>query len=188
MLIDPITRIATLEPKSRQCRLCYGRGRTIVPQPCPTNGRGARGGKDGCKTCHGSKQHYNSAITEVCGRCNGINPDKVEDETLYDHARFADFADLVAWRVVDATHTRFTELGLCLSGADAISTVGDYGAHLAKSDEALIAEVRTDRDWTQWVKVVRKTDLRLCDAIAIVRRRNGYSLIPVWDDAGEVAA
>lgn len=187
MKINPDTRTVTLEPASKPCRLCYGRGRTIVPQPCPTNGRGPRGGKDGCRTCHGSKRHYDPAVTEVCGRCNGVSPDRHEDETRYDHLSFAAFRDLVEWRVVDATDTRFTQWGTLLGEHGAITTVVDYGAHTRMTDEELVAAVRDGRDSTQGVNVVSK-DLVLCDAIVIARRQNGYSVRAVWDDLEPAAA
>lgn len=187
MIIDPDTRTVALEPASQPCRGCYGRGRTLVAQPCPTNGRGPKGGKDGCRSCHGSKRHYDPAVTEVCARCGGVSPDRHEDETLYSTASFDEFRDAVEWRVVDATDTRFTEVGLCLAGRGTICTVGDYGDHKRLTDDELISSVRDRHDHTQWVIVVREADLRLCDAVVIVRRANGYSVVPSWDAPVPVA-
>lgn len=188
MKIDPDTRTVTLEPRSQKCTRCWGTGTTVVPQPCPTNGRGPKGGKDGCRTCHGTKRHYDPTVRETCDTCGGVDPMHHEDETLYDHVSFDVFADLVEWRVTDATATRFTELGLCLAGRGVIVTVGDYGAHKRLTDAELIAEVRDRESSTQGVFVVRKDDMRLCDALTIVRRANGYSVVPTWDDAVVAAA
>lgn len=180
MKIDPATRTLTLERKP--CGLCRGSGRSIVAQPCPTGGRGPRGGKDGCRTCHGTGSHYDRAVTETCRQCGGNDPLSHEAETVYDHLGFGEFRSLVEWKVVDATDTRFTELGMCLAPHGALYTCGDYGAHLDLDDDALIAAVKDRDDWTQAVKLVDGETLRLCDAIAIVRRRNGYTVAPVWND------
>jgi hypothetical protein len=179
---DTDTLTATLEPASRPCRGCYGSGRTLTTLPCPTGGRGPKGGRDGCRTCHGSGRHWDPAVTEVCARCGGESPDRHEDETLYDHVRFSSFRHLVEWRVVDATDSRFTELGLCIGDRGAIMTVGDYGDHRRLTDDELVAAVRDRDDDTPWVFLVRKADMRLCDAVVVVRRRNGYSVRPVWDN------
>lgn len=189
MKINP-DRTVTLEANSQPCRRCYGRGTTVVTQPCPTDGRGPRGGKDGCRTCHGTMRHYDLAVTEVCVKCHGLDPRNHEDETLYDHLEISAFADLVAWRVVDATDTRFTELGLCVGARGTIVTVGDYGDHLSLTDDELVAHVRSSQSpsSTQGVVVVREDDMRLCDAVVIVRRRNGYAVMPVWDQPVSVAA
>lgn len=181
MKIDTDTRTVTPEPSSRPCASCRGTGRTVVAQPCPTGGRGPRGGKDGCRTCHGTMRHYDPAVTRTCGRCGGVDPERHDDESLYDHVRFHQFRDLVEWRVVDAGDTRFTELGLCLAGRGSIMTVGDYGDHKRLTDDELIAAVRDRDDWTQWVTIVREADMRLCDAVVIVRRSNGYNVRPTWD-------
>lgn len=180
MKINP-DRTVTPEPNSQPCGLCYGRGTTLVAIPCPTNGRGPRGGKDGCHRCHGTKRHYDPAVTEPCTQCHGINPDRHDDEDLFDHVRYSEFVDVVGWRVQDATDTRFTELGMCLAGRGSLATHVDYGDHMRLTDDELIAKVRSRNDSTQWVFLVREADMRLCDAVVIVRRRNGYSLEPVWD-------
>lgn len=186
MIIDTDTRTAALEPASRPCRGCYGTGRTLVAQPCPTNGRGPRGGKDGCRKCHGIGRHYDPAVTETCRTCGGIDPDRHDDETLYDHARFEQFRHLVEWKVVDATDTRFTTLGMCLAEGGSLMTVVDYGAHKRLTDDELAAAVRDRDDSTQWVNIVREADMRLADAIVVVRRDNGYAVKPAWAD-GTVA-
>lgn len=188
MNIDPITRIVTLEPNANQCTRCWGRGTVPTTFPCPTKGRGPRGGANGCRTCHGMMRHTDHDVRETCGKCGGIDPQHAEDENLYDTFDLAVIADLVEWRVVDETKTRFTELGACIGARGSIVTVVDYGAHRSLADAELVADVREHQHRAQGVNVIRKDDLRLCDAIAIVRRANGYNVIAVWDDAAEIAA
>lgn len=190
MKIDPATRTLVLEKNTTACRSCRGGGTTVVHLPCPTNGRGPRGGKGGCRTCHGTGRHYDAAVRETCVRCNGIDPMHHDDDDLYDGVHLEVLAPLVEWRVVDATDTRFTGVGLCLPSRGSIMTVGDYGDHKRLTDDELVAKVSGDRGWTQWSQVTRKNDMRLCDAVVIVRRHNGYSVRPAWDDetADAVAA
>lgn len=183
MKINPDTLTLTLEQNTQPCGRCRGTGTVLAATPCPTNGRGPRGGKDGCSQCHGSKRHYTPSVTEVCPACNGINSLTADHDSLYDTVRFDEFATFVEWKVADATDTRFTDLGLALPSRGSIMTVGDYGDHKRLSDDELIASVRDDEHGrTQWVQVTRKEDLRLADAIVIVRRSNGYSVRPEWED------
>ena len=188
MYIDHATRILTLEPNANRCTRCWGSGSVPSTYPCPTGGRGPRGGVGGCRQCHGMMRHVDHDVRETCGKCHNVNPQACEDETLYDTVHLDLLADLVEWRVVDATNTRFTEVGACIGARGSIVTTVDYGAHKRLTDDELVAEVRDRNHSTQGVFVVRDEDMRIADAIAVVRRANGYNVIAVWDDAATAAA
>lgn len=178
MKINPDTRIATLETNAKPCHRCFGRGEVPTYDPCPTNGNGPRGGLNGCKTCRGSKSHTNWDVKEVCPSCEGDNPMHATDETLYDFARYSQFRNLVEWVVRDDTNMAFTKIGT-LIGSGLGHTV-DYGNHTRLTDEELIAKERDRDTTTQWVKIVRKDDMRLADRIVITRLANGYAMQAEW--------
>lgn len=178
MKINPDNTV-TLEQNTQPCRTCYGRGEVPTQEPCPTGGRGPRGGLNGCKKCHGIGRHTNFQVMAVCPSCEGNDPQHATDDSLYDFVRYEEFREAIEWVVRDATDMAFTQIGTLIGSG--LCHVVDYGDHRHLSDEELIAKERDKDSSTQWVKIVRKDDLRLADAIVITRLANGYAIAGRWD-------
>ena len=64
----------TLETKECSCTWRGTPGLVAKQVPCPVckgTGRGIRGGRDGCRKCHGFKWTYSDTENVTCSACNG---------------------------------------------------------------------------------------------------------------------
>jgi hypothetical protein len=182
--IDPTTRIVTLEKNVKPCIQCHGRGTVPSRVPCPTFGRGPRGGKGGCRECgHRTwdHSHMNRDVQVPCPTCEGVNPDRFEDEDICAHIRYSMFRDLVRWEVIDDDGVGLSYVHQNLGVRGALSTVTDYGRSWERPVEELVEDVSKPENMTQVTFIVRKDDMRLCDRIIIYRVANGYFVFPDWD-------
>lgn len=176
------TGASYVRPGRKDCTRCWGRGDVATTIPCPTcngTGNGPRGGRRGCKSCHGFRTAYDQVNRTVCDRCGG-NPKDAEEGDLFDRLP----KDL--WRSLDFQVYRadrrqtWNERNL---GAGCIVSVTDYGrAWDADDPQALIEDVRDRESAPQAVSVAERETGRLCDHVAIVVHRGGYTVVPVWDD------
>lgn len=164
-----------------ECWSCDGSGeqdeRVRVSCPkCGGNGRGVRGGWQGCKNCHGVGYEWaTTGQQEPCYQCDGHG---MKDETIFDRVSDAMWASM-NFEVRGSNRNQSWQeqyIGLgCWS-------VTDYGRHQGMTDEELIAKVRDDRGSSlpQVCKlIVSKEDLRIAESVAIVTARSGYSVIGV---------
>src|SRR5437867_7847602 len=72
----------------RECRQCWGRGTVATKARCPKcrgTGKGPRGGRNGCRDCHGFGTAYDQDQRVTCPTCDG-HPEGFEGETRYDSA------------------------------------------------------------------------------------------------------
>lgn len=191
MKIDPTTRIVTLEKNVKPCMHCHGKGTVPARVPCPTKGRGPRGGKGGCKECGWRSYdhtHYDMGTQVTCPTCDGINSDRFEDEDICAHIRYSMFRDLVRWEVIDGDQgDRLSEMHSLLGVRGCLVTCTDYGRSWERPVEELLDDVSDPENMTQVTFIVRRDDMRLCDRIIIYRVANGYFVFPDWDKTTEVA-
>jgi len=119
--------------------------------------------------------HALSQTIEVCGSCKG---------TLTLAENYCDDITLPAempFRVIrENRNNTFNENYF---GMGSLWSSTDYGDAAKMTDEALIAQVRAKATKAQAVNIVRsKDDLTLCDYIAIVVTRDGYSVKAGWNN------
>jgi hypothetical protein len=161
----------------KNCTNCQ-EGKVIKPTPCPEcngTGNGKRGGKRQCKKCYGNGKQYSWDNTQTCPQCNG-NYISASPEITTDCLPENIFQALDFQVVRIDREANFNELNL---GLGCLWSVGDYGAAWAKNDDkALIAEVKS-HGHNQACKVIND-DLKICDYIAIVVTRGGYSVRPIF--------
>jgi len=72
-------------------------------------------------------------------------------------------------------------------GYGCVYSCADYGRAWAAEDSATLAAVREGDGRHQLIKVVRESDMRLCDHIGIFLNRGGYSVRAVWGDPAPIA-
>lgn len=203
MIFDPITRTVTLEPSAaRTCYFCH-EGTQPLRVPCPTGGRGPRGGRDGCRTCHGSGTHFDQSQRVPCPRCDGTG-------IVHEQERSTD-------RVPDAwltgEHVTRECRVLTREMPQAVSLLGhgcvggacvDYGRTYDRVREAVRDDGRSDAarvralhelerslaadpeylrmlHHVQACNVVR--DGRLCDRLVLAVWPQGYGWVAQWEGA-----
>lgn len=150
---------------------------------CGGSGNGPRGGKNGCRKCHGYGYEWDQDNRLTCEVCNG-NYENFLSETPYDHIHFS--KDDIRIKVIRDYASRAMSFGEQFIGVGLFSCT-DYGRHKSQSDEELIESAfhfdERETNWTQGIKLIRdKNDLRVCDALAIVVADQGYSVIPVFEE------
>jgi hypothetical protein len=169
----------------KNCRSCRnGEVATKVDCPkCNGTGKGPRGGKNGCRTCHGSRVHWDWINTQTCPKCEG-NYEGFESETPYDHI-YIEKNDLPVKVIRDYVKRQmsFAEMYIGMG----LFSCTDYGRHKNQNDEELIESAfhfdEKGTFWTQGIKLIRDNkDLRICDHLAIVVGDQGYSVLPVFEE------
>ena len=161
------------------CSCTYRETPGLMPKsiPCPTckgTGNGIRGGRGGCRKCHGLRWTYSDTETVTCSRCNGT---AVIPETSCDTMP-AEMYLALPFKVY--RHNRELTYGENLLGWGCVYSCTDYGRAYGATDEAVLAEVRgKDHTWVQLCKVANK-DLELCDHVGVFIAHNGYSVRPVY--------
>lgn len=173
-----------LEKKNcTHCRLGSVPSRISCPK-CNGTGNGPRGGKRGCRNCHGFGDSWDHDNRVVCDYCNG---DYYESqlETPFDHIHFA--KDDVEIKVVRDLEARELTLEESYFGVGLFSCT-DYGRHKTKSDDELIEDAfhfeEKGTAWTQGIKLIKdKHNLAICNYLAIVTADQGYSVIPIFEEA-----
>lgn len=167
-------------------RDCYcGDGKQFGKVTCATckgTGKGKRGAKNGCQSCHGSKVTYTKERTATCERCKGEHIG-FEPETLYHHmpAEIWDALELRVYRSDRGISGNESFLGL-----GCVFSCQDYGRAYNATDEAIIADVRSEKIH-QACKVTKK-DGTLCSHVGIFVNKGGYSVRPVFDSVEEVVS
>lgn len=185
----PDTRVLTLGLKP--CTACFGRGTGPTILPCPTNGRGPRGGARGCRTCNGFGRHYDHDTPVPCDRCHGEPADK-EPETFYDSAPVEALEALIPTLKV-ARVDRGGTWNEAHLGMGALWSITDYGrAWNRDDDDALIADIaeKLRKDRVQAINIVQPFDradtaATLVEQLTIVLHRDGYKLIAMGSHSRE---
>lgn len=165
--------------ETQECWSCDGSGEQDerVRIACPTckgTGKGVRGGRNGCKNCHGLRYEWASTGgTEDCYQCDGTGQ---KQEDIYDHVtpEFWQGLDFEVRRSNrgQSFYEQYIGLG-CWSCMD-------YGEHKSMTDEQLIEKVRNSTHAPQACKLVNgKDDLRISGRVAIVTASTGYSVMGV---------
>lgn len=144
---------------------------------CKGTGNGKRGGKGGCRKCHGFGTQPDFVNHVECGSCEGTG---IVPETIYDGLPTEIWAGL-DFRVfrTDRQQTwneQWLGIGYCWTSTD-------YGRAWAGTDEALLEYVRNERCRVQACKVARE-DGTLCDFVAIAIMPHGYTVHGVFSDEG----
>ncbi len=150
---------------------------------CSGTGNGPRGGKNGCRKCHGYGYEWDQDNRLTCDNCKGDYENFIP-ETPYDHIYVT--KDDIPINVVRDYVERVMSFSEQYIGVGLFSCV-DYGRGQRQNDDELIESAfnfdQSDTYWTQGIKLIRdKNDLRLCDSIAIVLGDQGYSVIPVFEE------
>lgn len=160
------------------------------------NGTGKRG-SGRCRNCN-SKDGYFSHLSPrrpglvpdytkiasigTCTTCGG-HPENAMMENLTDPMP-VDILQAIPIEVMRSNRPQtFNEAHL---GLGTIYSITDYGAHKNQTDDELITKVRDDMSGfatQQACKYTRRSDMRLCDKIAILTSDNGWSAWPVWNDS-----
>lgn len=156
--------------ETRDCSWCSGRGtqpKRVVCPKCRGTRRGPRGGRNGCG-CYDGKV-ASDTLTETCGRCKGA---KTEVETRYD-AIPAEIWSALNFRIVRDAKGQwgFNESYLGLGYVVSCTDYGSAWSH--KSDEALVAEIRADRTYTQALNICDE-NLTVCKEIVVIVTPHGY--------------
>lgn len=165
--VIPTTRACWCEdgtvPGRKACETCHG------------TGRGKRGGKGGCRQCHGFKTQADFANRVPCDRCDGTQ--RVE-ETLYDY-----MPDEL-WKALDFKiyrQDRAISWNESHLGAGCVFSCCDYGRNWKANDPAaLIAEVK--EKGSHQAITIAKRDGTLCHHVGIFVNRDGYSVRAVFAD------
>jgi hypothetical protein len=164
-----------LETKDCSCTWRGTPGLVAKRVACPTckgTGRGVKGGRDGCKKCHGFRTAYSDTENVTCSACNGTarvpenSCDTMPDE-MYLGLPFKVYR-----------HARQLTYGESLLGWGCVYSCEDYGTAYHASDEKILADVRAHLG-VQLCKVANK-ELELCDHIGIFIAANGYSVRAVY--------
>ena len=188
MLYNAETRTLTLDEKACLCRdgIEAGPIRCIV---CHGTGQGKRGGRNGCKTCHGFGRIYSREYNPVtCKRCNGTAKLR-EDWTdrISQEAVEALCENVVVYRTDRRNNWNENYLGM-----GSIYTSQDYGRAWEGTDEAIKRSVVKDLQWIQACKVMEaswgyansRDSVRLAKGLLIEVRRDGYSVNPLFENGG----
>lgn len=182
MLFDPIASTLTLDFKD--CTRCYGKGDGPTRIDCPTckgTGKGARGGRGGCRNCHGNGQAYDHDLRVVCPHCGGA-PASKSRETWTDTAPID---AVMSMSLVVMRQDRGGSFNEGFLGLGCLWSCTDYGERWKREDdtpllEEIAGKLRTDR--TQACKIIagerdRDTEtMPLAAGLVIVLHRDGYSL------------
>lgn len=156
---DPENTTGTYQP----CRTCNG------------TGRGARGGRGGCKTCHGMRREWRNDIRTKCKSCNGTG---IKHSTNLCDTLDTEAALSIPIRIVRSTREQsWTEQHL---GIGRIYSCVDYGRSLSRTDDELVAEVREHiaRGYNQATHFADKSG-HLVDVIGVITARTGYTVVGV---------
>jgi len=151
---------------------------------CNGTGNGPRGGKKGCRNCHGFGDAWDHVNTLVCNKCDGeyVN---AELETPYNFMHL--YQDDIAIKVVRDYQERAMSFEESYLGAGLFSCT-DYGRHKNQADDELIESAfhfeSTGFHSTQGIKLIKdKNNLSICNYLAIVTADQGYSVIPIFEEA-----
>lgn len=171
---------------------CYcndGRERTkTVPcRDCGGTGKGPRGGKGGCKKCHGSGRDYVPVEWDIaanCSRCDGTGRVEMDSTSFMPEWFWQDFE----FRVVTEKNKRLSWTTANI-GLGCISACVDYGSAAkmvadGREDE-LIAEVKNGsaRHSNQFCKIIRsKDDWTIASWIGVHVGADGYALLPHFEE------
>lgn len=181
MIFDHNERTLTLDMKD--CTTCYGRGDVSTALPCPTGGKGPRGGANGCRTCHGFGNHYDHENRVPCKNCQG-EPARKSPETFYDSVSQEVLMAMLPLTVVRQDRAG-TWIEYNLGALDAVWSTTDYGRSWDLTDEEVAEQVaeklRTERG-VQGVKILHKFEredqvARLKDKFVVVLHRSGYNVV-----------
>lgn len=167
----------------RECVMCRD-GKTagrIQCRTCRGTGRGAKGGRNGCKRCNGSRIEFSADHPVTCGRCKGKGR---VPETLTDYIDHAD------WQALEF---RVYRQDREISGNESLLGLGcawscmDYGEAWERNDDAaLIHHVRVSPYGIQACKIADDNG-NVCDHVGIFVSRGGYSLRAVFAPDGSDA-
>jgi hypothetical protein len=150
---------------------------------CNGTGNGPRGGKNGCKKCHGFGRDWDHVNRLTCPVCNG-DYIHFKLETPYDHIHLS--KEDIPVKVVRDYVSRTMSFAEQYLGMGLFSCV-DYGRSQNQTDEEIIESAFHFEErgtyWTQGIKLVRnKDDLRVCDAVAVILGDQGYSVMPIFEE------
>jgi hypothetical protein len=182
MLFDLTTRTLTLDFKT--CTCCYGRGdlptRTSC-RACKGTGNGPRGGRGGCRQCHGNGRAYDHDLRIVCKNCGG-EPERKSKETWTDTAPVE---AVMSMSLIVIRQDRGGSWNENFLGLGCLWSSVDYGERWKRDDdtpllEEIVEKLRNDR--TQACKIIASDYDRnaptapVARGLAILLHRNGYSL------------
>lgn len=171
----------TLTRQACECRSCRGTGTQLKALACPQcdgTGKGPRGGRGGCRKCHGHGTHYSPNHTETCSACEG-KPEDASYET------WCDKAPVEAARSMPMVVVRLNRLNTfneAYFGHGTLWSCTDYGAANSQTDDELVARVRESLTMpVQAIKIVRGYErdaevLPLHDILVISVTRDGYAV------------
>lgn len=151
---------------------------------CNGTGNGPRGGKKGCRSCHGFGSAFDHDNRLTCEVCNGNYID-FRDETPFNFIRLK--KNDIEIKVIRDRESRIMSWAEQFIGVGLFSCT-DYGRHKNMTDDELIESAFKFEEQgyhtTQGIKLVRaKNNLSICNYLAIVTGDQGYSVIPVFEES-----
>lgn len=172
-------RRRTLTLGRHACRRCV-KGKVSTPRTCRRclgDGKGPRGGANGCRMCSGNGITYDHVNRSTCDECGG------EYEEA-DPERWTDRVPVRAMELIPITVVRvgrsntFNEDYL---GFGYLYSATDYGQAAGMDDDDLIEKVRAHlmADPPQGTKVVGDVGeqrRKIADRLVVTVTRNGYSV------------
>ena len=128
-----------------------------------------------CEYCGSTNKDGHKYLPQpkiICPRCNGT---RIAPESICDNIPEEWWAEFNFKVYKVENRQEFNEKCFTLKVCYMLT---DYGMNKDKPDEELIAEVKK-HPWMQASKVVNR-DFTLADEIAILRNRNGYSVVAMF--------
>ena len=156
-------------PEKVKCKVCNG------------TGKGKRGGAGGCKECHGLKYNYDQDHRIPCKVCGGVYFNtRDEDRYCWLPNKIFQSLNFKVYRLERGISGNESILGL-----DCLWSCEDYGEAYRNNDADALIEKIKNHGSVQVCNVVDQDD-NICDHVAILVNRGGYSLRAVFGDVKEV--
>ena len=171
-----------LETKPCSCTWRGTPGLVAKTVPCPTcngTGNGPKGGRNGCRKCHGFRTTYSETENVTCSGCNGT---AIVPETTCDGMPAGAF-EALQFKVYRQNRGESYNEHLLAHGC--VYSMSGSGRSMQTPDADLIAEVKAHGARCQVCKVSEKQVM--CDHVGIFVNLDGYSVRAVYNPDGSDA-
>lgn len=162
-------------------------------RPCPTcngTGRGKRGGRYGCKTCHGSGTVWDQENRVTCTSCNGDYA-AAQSEGYCDRVPRPLVEEVLSLIPIEVVRTnRGNSWNESHLGHGCIYSCTDYGAMAGHTDAEIRLLTRTElvQRPPQALHFFHRETGRLVSAVAVLLTHDGYSVRSVFSSVEDTSA